>query len=249
MASITQETNYLIEYGIFRGPIKVLLELIQKKRVDIYQIELSVIIRDFLKHIKEKKDILLDTISGFLYIASILLEIKSKSIIPSRSSKENDDDEKEDIDILRRREKEYRVYKRIAGYINNLYEQEKLYFVREAPVEKKFLELFPNFLKNISLKDIYIYASKLLRKKQEKLEINYIYTNATITVFDEMKRISRFLKNKDSVTFKQLTVNYTRLIDKIICFLSILELYKKEIIDIIQFESFGNIIIKKVYGT
>jgi len=70
--------------------------------------------------------------------------------------------------------------------------------------------------------------------------------NASISIIDEMDRIKRELLSKIEVSFMQLSESYSELIDKIICFLSILELYKNELIDIIQFENFGNIIIKNI---
>ncbi|MBC7333663.1 MAG: segregation/condensation protein A, partial [Actinobacteria bacterium] len=73
----------MITHNKFSGTIETLLTLIQKREVDIYEIKLATIIGDFLSYIREKKDISLDVISNFLYMASILLEIKSKSIIPT----------------------------------------------------------------------------------------------------------------------------------------------------------------------
>lgn len=93
------------------------------------------------------------------------------------------------------------------------------------------------------------WASKLLgREEREELDYtSYIYSNNTnLTVFDEMERIRKLLALRDTLTFKELTLDYNKIIDKIICFLSILELYKNEFIDVIQFESFGNIIIKRI---
>lgn len=247
MIDCVKEENYLVKYDKFRGPVNALLKLIQKKKIDIYQIRISVIIRDFLDYIKKKKEILLDELSNFLYIASILLEIKSKSIIPSRNVKKDKEEDVLDENILRRREKEYKIYRRVSNYFEKLYDTEQLYFLREAPVEENFLNLFPDFLKDISLKDISILASKLLKHEEDQIKIDYIYNNScTKTIFDEMRRIKEILSYRDSITFKELTNDYDKIIDKIICFLSILELYKSEIIDIMQFESFGNIVIKRI---
>lgn len=248
MIDCVKEGNYLVKNDKFRGPVNVLLKLIQKRKIDICQIKLSVIIRNFLDYIKKKKEILLDELSNFLYIASILLEIKSKSIIPSRNVKKDKEEDFLDENILRRREKEYKIYRRISNYFEKLYDTEQLYFLREAPVEENFLNLFPDFLKDISLKDISILASKLLKHEEDQIKIDdYIYNNSyTKTIFDEMRRIKEILSYRSSITFKELASDYNKIIDKIICFLSILELYKSEVIDIMQFESFGNIVIKRI---
>jgi len=242
-----ESKEYLIEYNEFKGPIYLLLKLVQKKKEDIYEINLSTIIKDFINYIKLNKDILIDTLSEFLYVASILLEIKSRSLIPS---KRKDVLEEEDIlkdDILKKREQEYLVFKKVSNYFRDLYEKESLYYIREAPIEEKFLKLLPDFTRDISINELSYTASKLLKYEEEKLNLESIYNHRTsINIFDEMKRISEILTGRESVTFREITSIYSKVIDKIISFLSILELYKKGLIDIMQFENFGNIVIKKI---
>ena len=140
MISDIKKDSYTVKYDdIFIGPIELLLELIQKKKVGIYDIKLSYIIEGFAEFIKEKGVVLLDTISSFIYFSSILLEIKSRSLLPSK--KKDDDTEGElDLSILKRREEEYRTYKKISNYLNNKSLEESLFFIREAPVEKGRVE-------------------------------------------------------------------------------------------------------------
>jgi len=246
LENCVENKDYLVEYQKFKGSIYLLLELVQKKKVDIYEISLSTIIKGFISYVKNKKNILFDTLSGFIYTASIMLEIKSRSLIPS---KRKIDDEKEDelgIEILRRREEEYVIFKKISNYFKSLYEKESLYYIREAPIEEKFLNLFPDFMKNISIEELSLIASKLLKYKEERLNLSDIYNHrVSINIFKEMRRIREILDSRDDITFKELTLKYDKVIDKIISFLSILELYKKEIIHIVQFENFGNIVIKR----
>ena len=127
------EQSYLIKYEDFSGPANLLLDLVRKRKVDIYQVRLNSIILDFLDFIKTKKNIFLDTLSSFLYITTILLEIKSSSIIPSQSKKE-EEIEIGDDSLLKVREQEYRIYQKTANYVEKLIDEEKFYFVREAPL-------------------------------------------------------------------------------------------------------------------
>ena len=240
------EQSYLIKYEDFSGPANLLLDLVRKRKVDIYQIRLNSIILDFLDFIKTNKYTLLDTLSSFLYITAILLEIKSSSIIPSQSKKE-EEIEIGDDSLLKVREKEYRIYQKTANYIEKLIDEEKFYFVREAPLEKEFLNVLPDFLDKLNIELINYIASTLLKKNDFIFDLSTVYLdNASISIIDEMDRIKKELLSKKEVSFMQLSESYSELIDKIICFLSILELYKNELIDIIQFENFGNIIIKNI---
>jgi segregation and condensation protein A len=241
--------EYQVEYEQFRGPIYLLLEMVQKKKKDIYEINLSTVIRDFVNYIRNGNSILLGSLSGFVYISSILLEIKSRSLIPSKSKQiELEEDGQIGDDILKRREQEYGIYKKVSHYLRDLYEKESLYYIREAPLEKEFLSLLPDFTEeDMGIEKIYLVASKLLKYREEKLNLENIYRmDVKVSIFDEMKRIREVLTSKEEVTFREITSLYKEVIEKIISFLSMLELYKKGLIDIVQFENFGSIVIRKL---
>jgi segregation and condensation protein A len=243
--SDVQDKDYILECeDIFNGPIFLLLELVQKKKIDIYDISLSYIINGFMEFIKEKNGILLDTISSFTYFFSVLLEIKSRSLLPSKKEDEGEEGEL-DINILKRREEEYRIYKKVSNYINSKIIEESLFYIREAPMEKDFLDTFPEFTKKIDLKDLWITACRLLTKNEFELDLGSVYNHrSTINIFHEMGRIKEILQSREDITFKEISSVYEKVMDRIISFLSILELYKNEEIEIIQFENFGNIVIK-----
>ena len=240
--------NYVIEINDFSGPANLLLELVRKRKIDIYNIRLAVIIQDFIDYINKNKNILLDTITSFIYIAAILLEIKSSSVIPSqRKDFAEDEDLQPDSEALALREKNYRIFLKISNYISRLKSTEELYFIREAPVETQFLDAMPDFLKNLSIENLNYLASKLLGRSDFTIDLSTIYMeDASITILDAMEKIKKAVIDKKEVSFKDIADNYDLLVDKIVCFLSMLELYKNEVIDIIQFENFGDIIIRKM---
>ncbi len=242
-----EEVKFLIEYDDFKGPANVLLELIRKRKVDIYKIRISVIITDFLEFIdRSSKNIILDTLSSFLYIASIMLELKSRSIIPSQQKDEIDDEEApSDMSLLAERERQLRVFQKVSSYIEHLKEIEELYFVRDTPIESEFIDIYPDIFNNLNIGYLSSIAMELLKKTDFDIDLSKIHLDgASITIIDEMNRISDIVIERKEINFKELSGKYALLIDKIICFLSILELYKNEIIDIIQFENFGDILIK-----
>ncbi|MHB1346221.1 MAG: segregation and condensation protein A [Candidatus Humimicrobiaceae bacterium] len=244
---IGAKSNFIIELKDFIGPLTVLMELIQKKKIDIYEISLSSIIKDFLKYLKNNKENILEELSGFLYVAALMLELKAKSLIPSRNTEEDDAENEISLEVLKQRENEYKSFREISDYFSELIENESIYLVREAPLEEQFFGFFPEIFKNIKLIDIYNLASKLLLTKEEKISISAFYKEKiTKTIFQEIDRIKVILAKRNDISFKELTGSYSSLVDIVICFLSILELYKNEIIDIEQFELFGEIIIKSM---
>ncbi|MBN2073704.1 MAG: segregation/condensation protein A [Actinobacteria bacterium] len=242
----TGKGSFFIEYeDRFSGPVSLLVELVRKKKIDIYDISLNYIIGGFVKFLKSHTEVAIDTLSGFIYTAAILLEIKSGSLIPSRQGDTGQEGELE-INILKRREEEYRIYKKIAGHLNVLAEKESMYFLREAPLEEQFLAIIPDFLKDIKPGTLAETAALLFFKNNRDAGIAYAYKHINvISIFDEMKRIKMLLKKNEKLTFREISSVYDKIIDRIVSFLSILELYKNEEIEIIQFENFGNIIIKK----
>jgi len=191
LENITDNKEYQVEYNQFKGPIYLLLELVRKRKEDIYEISLSTVIKDFINYIRRNNKILLGSLSGFVYIASILLEIKSRSLIPSKRKQMDEEEEREVDDVLKRREREYRVFKKVSNYFRNLYEKQSLYYIREAPLEKEFLSLLPDFtMDDIGIEKLHETASNLLKYREEKLKLGDIYgKDVNISVFDEMKRI------------------------------------------------------------
>ncbi|MCE5330411.1 segregation/condensation protein A [bacterium] len=249
MTSVYQigwNSSFSIELDNFTGPISVLAELIQKKKVSIYEISLNLIIKDFIKFIKKNKEVILEELSGFLYVATLLVEIKAKSLIPSKNDPDDNSEENIDLEILKAREQEYTAFREISDYFSELIEKESIYYTREAPLEEQFFGFFPEIFKNIKITDLCNLASGLLISKEEKMSITSFYKEKIAkTIFQEIDRIKDILNKKQNITFKELTGSYSDLIDIVICFLSILELYKNEIIEIEQFELFGEILIKK----
>ena len=242
-----QISDFIIDFDYFSGPLNVLLEVVSKKREFIYEIKISDIISAFLKYITDRKHRALEELSGFVYMVSIMLNLKSKSLIPSRNDNDMQEEKDNNLDILKLREDEYKAFREISGYFSELIENEEVYFLREAPVEEEFFDFFNEVLKKIKAKDLQCIASRLLTSKQEKFNVAEFYNKKiTKNIFQEINRIKTVLQSKDNISFKELTVDYKDLIDIVVSFLSILELYKNETIDIEQFEIFGEIIIKKI---
>jgi len=173
-----KQDNYLIKYNDFKGPAILLLDLVKKKKIDIYQIELSTIIIEFQQFINKAKKIELDTVSGFIYIVSILLEIKSRSIIPSQDKNEHDEDVNiNDRKILLLREKQFNTFQKISNYLKHLKEIEELYYIKETPLEAQFIEVFPDIFENLNLDDLNKIASRLLKKEELDIDLSKIYTD------------------------------------------------------------------------
>ncbi len=242
-----KNSSFLVNIDFYSGPLSVLLEILLKKKDTIYQVKISEIIKEFIKYTKNNIKNRLEELSGFIYIISIMLDIKSKSLIPSRNEKTAPNEETDDTAILKEREREYRAFRGVSEYFLELIENEEAYFLREAPVEDHLSDFLSEIFKKIKIKDLYEAALRLVSVKEEKFNFTEFYNKKNIkNIFQEIKRIKNILNSKNNISFKELTTDYVEMIDIVIAFLSILELYKNETIDIEQFEIFGEIIIKKI---
>lgn len=244
MTSENSKTSYIIKYeDIYDGPVDLLVELIRKKKINIYDISISYIIEGFSDYISKVDEAILETLSSFIYFASILLEIKSRSLLPSQKS-ESDEGEL-DINILKRREEEYRIYKKVSNYIDSKILKSDLFFIREAPLEKSLISILPDFMEELDAVQIWSIAGRLFLNMDIETELKHIYdSRSTIKMAEEMERVRSVLSERKEVTFREISSVYDMVIDRIISFLSLLELYKNDEIEILQFESFGNIIIR-----
>jgi segregation and condensation protein A len=244
MVPDSRRTTYIIRYeDIFDGPIDLLLELIRKKKIAIYDINLSFIINGFIEHMRKNGEVMLETMSGFVYFSSILLEIKSQSLLPSR--KKQEEESQLDADILKRREEEYRIYNKVSNYFSSKIQEGALLLVREAPMEKTLINILPDFLQRLDPIQLWMTAGRLFARTSLDLDISNAYNHrSTINIFDEMERIKSVLCQRREITFREISSVHESIIDLIISFLSLLELYKNEEVEILQFESFGNIIIR-----
>jgi len=243
--SKTKNGQYCIKHeDVFEGPITLLFELIRGGKVDIYEIKLSYVINGFSDYIKEKSNVLLDSISSFIYFSSLLVEIKSRSLFPSKKKDEEKRGEM-DVNILKRREEEYRTYRKVSNYLNSKMAEGFLFFVREAPMEKNLLNILSDFIKKFDTVELWLIANRLFAGSNISLDLDGIYDQrSSINIFDEMARITGVLSGMEEMTFKELSSVYSNVNDRIVSFLSLLELYKKEVIEIVQFENFGNIIVR-----
>ena len=128
--------SYQVKLDIFEGPFDLLLNLISKHELDVYDIPLARIISDYLNYIKETEELDLEIASEFLVIAAILLDIKTSSLIPGEEEPEDELTEVEAREILISRLIEYKKFKNISSKLRSHNEVERRYFRREADLEE-----------------------------------------------------------------------------------------------------------------
>jgi len=227
---------FKVKSGEFEGPFDKILELIEKKKLSINDISLSKITDDYISFLKENEVKLKDK-TKFIWVASVLLLLKSKSLLPKITFNQED---KEDIDELKIRLKILSEFRKASQNIKKIFGKNILYKKRL----KKNIEIKFRPDKNINFKNILLSMDALVarQKVQEKIPEKKVEKQKSLKEITEeiVKKIERYIK----ITFSELVLTSDKK-ETSASFISILELFRNGFVDLDQKEDFGEIIIEK----
>ena len=125
-----------VKLEVFEGPLDLLLHLIEKSKLNIYDIQISAITDQYLDYVKEMADFNMDIASEFLVMASTLLKIKSKLLLPKEEKPEEEDESEEE---LRRKLIEYKKFKLLSKELLAKYDDGDMHFYRDASIPEASL--------------------------------------------------------------------------------------------------------------
>ena len=232
--------SYKINIDNFKGPLDLLLFFIQRDKLDIYDIPISKITNDFLKYISYLNKMNIDIGADFIYMASLLMNIKSKMLLPNPISDEDEKiDPREDL-VLKL--VEYKKYKDISDELSKVMND---YNLTHKTIIKDEYNSFDDHQELINQKlDLYdiikTYAD--LINNIENIT-NYELDFEEISVSDQINFIRDILKNKNRITFSNLIKKFNNKIFLIYTFIAILEMIKSKEIKIEQKKMFSDIYI------
>lgn len=242
------ELPYQVRIEQFEGPLDLLLHLIKKNEINIYDIPIALIAQQYLEYIEAMKDLNLNVAGDFLVMAATLLQIKSKMLLPVDEAALDEEDGPDPREELVRRLLEYKTYKEAATRLDG---QEKMWreiFSREpaptAPVEIN--ETGETLLENVSLFDLVDALQGILDRNPGKRLIEIIPDN--LTVRERMNVILELLEGKDSVSFVDLFEPTSHRLIVIVTFLAMLELIRLRVARVFQAEAFGPILVSRAFS-
>jgi len=243
--------EYKVILDTFEGPMDLLLHLIEKSQIDIYDIPINEITEQYLDYLAKMGDMDLEITSEFLIMAATLLEIKSKMLLPiPKNEYEPEQLEMEQIDPrseLVRSLVEYRKYKYASSKLRDFEEiQSKVYYK-----PKEDLSIFDNDDSDIIEMDldklVLVFKNLMLKGKikEKTLELNEIERD-DYTLEECIKKIKNKLKKNKVIRFYELFNCNTTRNEIISIFLSLLELVKSKYIVIYQKRNFDEIFIRRL---
>lgn len=242
---LTFETQkYAIKLDNFQGPLDLLCNLIEKNKMSIYDIKLDEITDQYIEYLNKAQELNLEIASEFLSLASTLLYIKSKKLLPNKQEEEEEISEEE----LIRRIVEYKKYKDITAKLKQNFEIYSNRFYKlpeniELPKQKLEDEYEKNIIPNL--------YEKLWNKNEEKMNenaknIEKIAVTDTYTVVSKVKEMFKELvKHKSFVFNKLFSIQKHNKQEVVTAFSGLLELSRRSKVETDQKELFGDINVKR----
>jgi len=220
--------NYRCNLDIFEGPLDLLLHLVKEQKMDIYDIRITEITRQYLSYLDLLSELNLEMVGEYLVMAAELAKIKSKTLLPIPESEEDaltaagEDPRAE----LMRRLLEYQRYKEAAFELRQKeYDQQQL-FTRAGEVVLESSE--EELLIEANVFDLLTAFQKVLKEKSFKKDYEIKVT--TLSVSDRINDILETLNLSESVTFDSLFTTLNTKQEVIVTFLAILELMRMQLI-------------------
>lgn len=245
MPLLTLETKkYLLKIDNFEGPLDLLCHLIDKNKMDIYDINLSEITDQYIEYLKKQEELNLEIASEFLVMASTLLYLKSKKLLPKQEDEEEELTEEE----LIRRIIEYKKFKEISKKLKENYlEYSNRYYKLQEEIKLPKQKLEKEYEKN-TIPDIY---SNLVKRNKEKVNqnaknIEKIAITDNYTVASKVKEMYKVLiKQKRFIFNKLFSINKRNKQEVVTAFSGLLELSRRNKVETDQKELFGDIEVEK----
>ncbi|SFU45256.1 condensin subunit ScpA [Clostridium sp. DSM 8431] len=241
-----------IKIDNFEGPFDLLLHLIKKNQMNIYNVEISEITNQYLQYLDKMKEMDLDITSEFIVIAATLIEIKSKTLLP-KIKKEDDEEDEEDIEKkLLEKLILYKKIKEATNFFKERYSDSGSIFTKKPEIIEEVKEKpskNEDILKNVTLLDLYNIFNNLLeiyRNKQNRANVieKKIYVDK-YKIEDKINYLTERIQEGKVMGFDDLAAECESKIETVVTFLALLELIKQRVVRVYQTSSFGNIIIER----
>ena len=234
MITTATPTPINVHINVFEGPMDLLLHLIKKDNLDICDINIAEITTQYLDYLNVMKELNLEVAGEFLVMASTLMQIKAKTLLPSQTPTSEDEGPNPMKELVANLV-EYQKYKQASKYLNEKLEENKDKFYREAPI-------FDNAEKmlNLQLFDLLAAVKRAFERLDERKRIELLKVEE-FPIEGKMEKVVNLFKNREWILLDDVFVGETKKRGVITCFMAVLELMKIKKIIARQDEREGHI--------
>ncbi|MFD2371824.1 segregation and condensation protein A [Brevibacillus sp. GCM10020057] len=242
---------YSIKLDSFEGPLDLLLHLIEKAEVDIYDIPIAEITEQYLATIDTMQQLQLDVASEFVVMAASLLSIKSKMLLPKKEEQiyqqqllDMDVEENDPREELVQRLLEYKRYKMLAEQLREMEIGRNRVFTRPAENLAPYIKEEEHTVKDVTIYDLISALEKLVKKSKDKQQPITKVSRDEVSIKDRMTEIRQLVRvGGGMIRFSQLFSRRATRAEIVTSFLALLELMKAKEITCIQNQLFQDIMI------
>ena len=233
--------EYRIKFEVFEGPLDLLLYLIKKEEVDIYEVNLTKLATQFIEYVDLMRQFDLEVAGEFLVMAATLMYIKSRELLPvdQQVQVEGDDDGEDPRWELIRQLVEYKKFKDAASQLAALEARQEAVFPR-VPVPPEFVAEAPARGNEASIFDLVNAVSSVLQRFNKRPEQRDIFEDKW-SVSEKIELLMRTLSERPRLRFSELFADVTSRSEVVVTFLALLELIRLKQLVAVQSEAFGEI--------
>lgn len=237
--------SYQVQTPVFDGPFDLLLHLILREQVELYEVSLSTVVEAYLVELEKMDHVDLDVATEFLLIAATLVELKARRLLPGDADVDLDDELAlwEERDLLLARLLDCKTFKDASRVLAGLADVAARSWPRRAGPEDAFLDLTPDVMDGVTpegLRAAFLRASA--PRPEPRVDMDHLapigisVADAVAELVDELPRVGR-------IGFRALTASLVDRIEVVVRFLAVLELCKQGLVDLDQGERFGDITV------
>ena len=234
---------YQVKLEKFEGPLELLLELIEKEKLSITELNLACVADQYLEYIRDNQNIHLENLADFLSVAAKLILIKSRALLPILKFS---DEEEEEIEDLAQQLLEYKKFKEISAKIGKLAVAGRVCFSK-APYQGIRSVFYPP--EDLNAFDLKKHFQKVLAEIPLASVLQEEIVGEIVTLEERISDLEIALRNKLETCFSELVAQAKDKIDVIVSFLAMLEMVKQRIIHVEQKELFQDIKLSMRSGT
>ena len=241
--------EYKVQFDVFEGPLDLLLYLVKKEEVDIYEVNLTKIARQFIEYIELMRELDLEVAGEFLVMASTLMYIKSRELLPvdQQVLAEGDEEENDPRWELIRQLVEYKKFKDAAMQLQEREAAQENIFPR-LPGKPEFESTTPPPRPEVSLFDLISAISNVLKRFQLKESARDIFEDKW-TVSEKIEMLRRLILGQAALKFSELFEQTMSRAEVVVTFLALLELIRLKQIVVVQPVPFSEIEIRRAPGS
>ena len=238
--------SYEVHTPVFQGAFDLLLHLILREQVELYDIRLADIVDAYLVELERMERLDLEVATEFLLIAATLVELKTRRLLPDDLDIDLDDELGlwEERDLLLARLIECKTFKDAALVLRRLSAEEaRSYSRRVGVVEEHFSIMVPDLLENVVPDDLRVaFIRASAPRPMPHVDLTHL-TPITVTVAEAVEELMDELPRVQRMTFRELTASLVDRMEVVVRFLAVLELFKQDLVDLRQGSTFGDIVV------